>query len=131
MKFSRPHLQAELEQSHPRAHEALLALDTWCRGQGWEELLLVEVMAGQAGWAAVGCRWAVRLRVYSREQRQALRRELARGRPRPEWEVEEVGDVLRCTLRDFPWRAERLGLEPGGSNGGTLAVQGSPDCRCG
>jgi hypothetical protein len=97
-----------LEQLHPRARDALETLDDWARGQSWEELLVLEPR-GADDWVRAGCTWCVRLRAYSREQRQALRRELVRGRARPEWEVEEEGDVLRCTLRDFPWRMERLG----------------------
>lgn len=109
MKFLRHSLKHEVEQAHPRARLALDELDSWAREQGWNELLVVEVLAERDGWARTGCSWAVRLRVYSRVQRQALRKRLAAGRQRPEWDIIEAGDVLRCVLRDFPWRAERLG----------------------
>jgi hypothetical protein len=110
LKFSRPWLAEEVErQLHPRARAALAALDTWTQGQGWDELLVVEAVAERDDWSRAGCSWCVRLRVYNRAQRQALRKRLAAGKQRPEWDIFEAGDVLRCVLRDFPWRAERLG----------------------
>jgi hypothetical protein len=109
MKLSRPWLAEELEALHPRARAALEALDAWASGQGWEELLVVELRSERDDWARADCSWCVRLRVYSRHQRQALLNQLRTGKRAPEWLALESGDVARCAYRDFPWRKERLG----------------------
>ena len=111
MKFSRPQLAGELADMQPEARLALEGLQAWLLERGWPGPLVTEVLSERDGWARAGCSWAVRLRVYSRAQRQAIRAQLAAGRHRPEWEIEETGDSLRCTIRDFTWRASRLGTK--------------------
>jgi hypothetical protein len=109
MKLSRDWIADELAKLHPRVKAALDALDTWVQSQGLEELLVVEALSERDDWARAGCSWCVRLRVYSRPQRQLIRKHLAAGKVRPDWEIFESGDTLRCLFRDFPWRQERLG----------------------
>lgn len=90
-----------LEQAVRAAAEDLAA---YVQAEGFAELELLDAPRDSYGWAEAGCSWAASRYAYSRRERALVLARLRKGRPSPQWDIREEGQLILCTHRNFTWR---------------------------